>query len=1168
MRKFTLFIASLFLTIGTVWASTPLKVGEPTTELTNGNYVLMAMSDKGTGPCYYDAAASERKYRYNLDKTVTVGQEIESQYVWTVKVTTQNGKKFITVTNYDNADVFFPADEDKNKNFAGAAKASLIPEVKTIGGVNYIVLTLEDTNIGYIHANKAANLPPNLSYWNAYGDGGSCVKFTFYPIEEEEVVLSREEYIAALGDAIEEASVLVAEANDAIGYYSSYMEDVDDVLASVVAFKDNISNDTTDEQIKEQLDKAEEVVESFSLNEPRPGNYYRFVGKFSGKYIDADALSGDKLGMTANSTGDGSLFYLTEGYKLRSVSLDTYLKDTYSINGSESNANVLTFHESKGGHKGYFTITTNASKIGTFLYDHGDKGYVDRNSEYADTRCDWQIIEVPLYVLNVGAPAMVGASATWNGETKKLPAAWTVIAGTTIDDATLSVSHNGTFAFNGFFEGETELGNTVEIATLNNQRNITARFSLDIVSEKYGDKWTTITRADGAAHAITLTSKDVDTKPIFKTIDYANEGILWCFVGTPESFKIYNKVSGDALALTPSTTPGNGVEIKMVATADAQSWCLIEKDRGYAIAPVNSKDWGINSYGGANSLGNPVKFYGVDDSGTWWNFNLMDLTKPLIFSVEVDKVWESSPRVAELTFGINGVNSQTRITDNVEGATYYLPADATFTLSSMTYRGYTFNGFLDAEGKPADETAYTDAEIIEGGLTLGASYTANDERTLYYSPGTTGKPYRIPAIATAPNGHIFAIADYRPCGSDIGYGEVDVMCRISTDNGTTWSDEFFVADGKGGNTNEMTTGFGDAAIVADRDQNKLLVMMVCGRTVCHNGRWDKSKIGDADATEVNRVARRYAEYNETTGEWEWSEIVEMTDHIYPLFHDANDNATVTSMFIGSGKICQSRVVKKGDYYRLYCAMWTRDGGNRVIYSDDFGGSWNVLGTITDRPAPRGDEPKCEELPDGTVVLSSRVSGGRFFNLFTFSDDTYTAGTWGTAVKSSSAYDGSANGTNGEIYKVKAVRKSDNKICDVMLQSVPAGPGRTNVKVYYKEMDYSNAYTPTTFAEGWTVGKHVSDKNSCYSTMIMQADGRIGFLFEEEPNGYCIVYIPYTLEDLTGGKYALYKEAGSDDTAIDNISATNATVVYDLLGRCVQNVEKGVYIVNGRKVVIK
>ena len=123
-----------------------------------------------------------------------------------------------------------------------------------------------------------------------------------------------------------------------------------------------------------------------------------------------------------------------------------------------------------------------------------------------------------------------------------------------------------------------------------------------------------------------------------------------------------------------------------------------------------------------------------------------------------------------------------------------------------------------------------------------------------------------------------------------------------------------------------------------------------------------------------------------------------------------------------------------------------------------------------------------------------------------------------------------NSTNGEIYKVKAVHKETGRICDLMFQSIPTGNDRSNVAIYYKEMEYNedgtNKYTSTTFAQNWTKGKHVSTKGSCYSTMIMQADGRIGFFFEEEPSGYCMVYIPYSIEDLTGGLY----EASAENKA--------------------------------------
>ena len=179
----------------------------------------------------------------------------------------------------------------------------------------------------------------------------------------------------------------------------------------------------------------------------------------------------------------------------------------------------------------------------------------------------------------------------------------------------------------------------------------------------------------------------------------------------------------------------------------------------------------------------------------------------------------------------------------------------------MTYRGYTFNGF--AEGVES----YKNQEIPAEGINITASYTANEERSLFYTP-RDGRPYRIPAIATAPNGDIFAVCDYRPCGNDIGYGEVDIKCRISKDNGTTWGEEFFVANGQGGDINVMTTGFGDAAVVADHKQNKLLVLMVCGRTVCWYGRWHPDST--LTSSNINRVARVYATYNKKTRAWEWT----------------------------------------------------------------------------------------------------------------------------------------------------------------------------------------------------------------------------------------------------------------------------------------------------------
>ena len=900
---------------------------------------------------------------------------------------------------------------------------------------------------------------------------------------------------------------------------------------------------------------------------PVAGKYYRIGYDFGGtagvKYLQSTNSPVKGLVMS-DDKGDGSIYLVEEvsgNLRLKSVSTGKYLKEDNSSRGLYDVGGNVTFTEG-ADEKVKIQATS-------FLHANssGDNYFVDHCGSDGCAAHNFIIEEVKVLQLTVNTSNKGVATATWNGETKTLPATWVIFEGATITEPTLSVTANGTYAFDGFYEGSTSLGTTIEVDTIIEDRTITANFSPAFFAEKYGEKWVNIVRASNASHAAILGAANAGTIPTFNSLDYANEGVLWCLVGNTESFKIYNKVSGEALALTPSTTPADGTTVEMVTAAEAQSWHLISYSDGYAIAPVGNNSWGINSYTGV--AGSQLKFYDVGNAGTHWNFTMIDITKPLSLSVEVDKVWESSPRVAELTFTVNGSASQTRIMGNVDAKLMYLPTNATFAVSSMTYRGYTFDGF----GNGVD--VYENQTLPEGGMEIVASYTANKERTLYYTPDANGKPYRIPAIATAVNGDIFAIADNRPCGSDIGYGEVDIKCRISTDNGATWSEEFFVADGKGGNTNEMTTGYGDAAIVADCDQNKLLAMMVCGRTVCHDGRWDKSKIGNKTANAINRVARVYATYNEQTKEWDWTQPEEVTDHIYSLFLDADSNATVTSMFIGSGKICQSRVVKKGEYYRLYCSMWTRDGGNRVIYSDDFGGTWNVLGTINDRPAPGGDEPKVEELPDGTVVLSSRKYSGRYFNLFTFDDNTYTTGKWGTCASSNDIAGGlsfGGNSTNGEIYRVAAVRKADGTKCDIMLQSVPTGSSRTDVAIFYKEMEYNedgtNKYTPETFSTGWTKGIHVSTKGSCYSTMIMQANGRIAFLFEEEPGDYCIVYIPYSLQEITGGEFLTEVEyAGIDNVEQDPTSATTTAFVCDLMGRQVSNMIKGnIYIVNGKKIV--
>ena len=442
-------------------------------------------------------------------------------------------------------------------------------------------------------------------------------------------------------------------------------------------------------------------------------------------------------------------------------------------------------------------------------------------------------------------------------------------------------------------------------------------------------------------------------------------------------------------------------------------------------------------------------------------------------------------------------------------------------------------------------------------------------------------PYRIPGITTAYNGRLITAAARLVCGTDPGYGQVDVVCRTSDNHGETWSDMIDVAIGTGRTSateNYFDTAFGDPAIVADRTSSEVLIIAVAGCTVYGNGNTTRQN--------PNMIATIHSTDNGET----WGEPVNVTEDIYSLFDSGNP---MQAAFVGGGKIFQSRIVKRDKYFRLYAALCARPNGNRVIYSDDFGRTWHALGGASALPAPGGDEPKCEELPDGRVILSSRVGGGRIYNIYIYTNTLTAEGTWDTSVKST--FEGSGrtpggNSTNGEILIVPAVRNSDNGQVHLVLQSLPTGGGRSNVGIFYKEIaDAADIKTVNDLATGWDGYFEVTTKSSAYSSMDLQADGRIGFIYEEtltgfgkrnNPvstsfptgagqhnfDGFDNIYVAYPLDYITGGAYSI--NAISTNIGKSEIKNQKSELTFDLTGRRITNPSKGLYIVGGKKSIIK
>ncbi|MBO5677532.1 MAG: family 20 glycosylhydrolase [Bacteroidaceae bacterium] len=498
-----------------------------------------------------------------------------------------------------------------------------------------------------------------------------------------------------------------------------------------------------------------------------------------------------------------------------------------------------------------------------------------------------------------------------------------------------------------------------------------------------------------------------------------------------------------------------------------------------------------------------------------------------------------------------------------EGTTFF-SFDGTQTTTidfTRAYRGFEFQGYFVGEeslGTSFELTQELQERITEENP-LVAKFTTTEDVTLFSDNDPFS--YRIPAIGKTSTGRLIAVSDYRYSLDDIGrynYGTanpgIDLVIRTSDDNGKTWSDKQTIAAGSRVRGTD-DCAYGDAAIAVVGE--KILVMAAAGDVMFGNG----------SATAHNRAVRVFSEDNGVT--WTKQDISET------LF--LGDDATIKNgytAFFGSGRLAVDENYNGTGKPRIYGALLLKKAsgtGNYVIYTDDLGLTWNILGGSQD-PVASQDEPKVEILPRGQILLSIRRGGGRQFNVFTYTNKDTNKGTWDNNVNGCG--NGGSNTCNGEPYLVDAVN-ADGKAVKLLLQSQPKGGSglydRRDVTIWYKEVKAATNYTAASIAENWTEGLQVSTQQSAYSAMTLQDDGKIAFFFEEAPcfgddqaKGYCMVYTPLTIEAITKGKYSTPE---GDATGIIGAPTLNAnTNIYDLSGRCVEKASKGVYIVNGKKVV--
>lgn len=333
-------------------------------------------------------------------------------------------------------------------------------------------------------------------------------------------------------------------------------------------------------------------------------------------------------------------------------------------------------------------------------------------------------------------------------------------------------------------------------------------------------------------------------------------------------------------------------------------------------------------------------------------------------------------------------------------------------------------------------------------------------RSLVFNKGDEGSEfYRIPAIAVANDGTIVAVADRRNESLKDLPGNIDVVCRRSTDNGKTWSDLTVVAKC------DEAGGYGDPAIGVDRLTGDIVCVMTHG-----NGLWESTPEDHA----YIMVSRSHD--NGAT----WSIPVNITPSLFRTAVEKDSNAPIecVSAFASSGALSR---LENGN---LMFVLVVRDNPKKwsnvkdyACVSTDGGFTWNVAGEPADTD---GDEAKIVQLTDGKLLMSIR---NRRKGAHKFAVSADEGKTWSPVRSEQSVIE---PGCNGDIIRY------NHKGVNALLLSVPNDEKeRKNVTLFVSHDE----------GESWKKLLTICDDKSAYSSLVALPDGSLGCLVEEgAPDG--------------------------------------------------------------------
>ncbi len=394
--------------------------------------------------------------------------------------------------------------------------------------------------------------------------------------------------------------------------------------------------------------------------------------------------------------------------------------------------------------------------------------------------------------------------------------------------------------------------------------------------------------------------------------------------------------------------------------------------------------------------------------------------------------------------------------------------------------------------------------------------------------------YRIPAITTAVNGWLVAVTDKRWGSNGDLPNNIDVVARVSKDNGATWSAPVTIAGTEelGGNY-----GHGDPAIVTDAVTGDIFVL-VCSKEGFFYGTPTSPQL-------IKVIASR--DNGET-----WEAPVDITDQLYGAGCSDSERSTIHSLFPSSGSFMQT---KDGTLMCVAPTRPTADTGHgtfqaRIISSSDHGATWTLSNNYAMLDA---DESKIVELDNGNLLVSSRHAWYRYYAV---SDDGGQS--WSDRATWSDLYE---PGCNGDLIRLTSLSGGSDK--NRLLHTIPNAGSRKNVTIFLS----------TDEGENWLTKKVICPKGSAYSSLTVLPDGTIGCYYEEDglEGGYQMRFVRFSLAWMTDGADSI--DSSDIPTSIGCIkeietpSSANDMNIYDLTGKKILTPVKGhIYIQNNKKFI--